>query len=81
MIVILFHVLYSSREHQLDSVQLVYLAGTRIVVDSHNVGLRILTAQLFDNTFTNNVVWKTSKRLGTYDVWHAGMDQLKHLTG
>ena len=71
----------SGREHQLDTVQLVYLAGTRIIVNGYNIGFRILAAQLFDNALTYHMVWQTAKRLGTYDIWHAGMDQLQHLAG
>ena len=27
------------------------------------------------------MVWQTAKWLGTYDIWHAGMDQLQHFAG
>ena len=53
----------SSGKHQLDTIQLVYLAGTRIVVNGYDIGFRILAAQLFNNTLTYHMVWQTAKWL------------------
>ena len=36
---VLMKILLGGGKHQLDTVQLVYLAGTRIVVDGDNIGL------------------------------------------
>ena len=69
------------REHQLDPVKLIDFAGTRIVVDGDNIGKRVALAQFFDNTLSDNVVWKTSKRLCTDNVVDAAVDQFHHFSG
>ena len=50
-------------KHKLDPVQLIYFAGTWIVVDGNNVGFRMLTANFLDDTFSYDVVRQASKRL------------------
>ena len=67
-------------EHQFDSVNLVNFAGSRIVVDGHDVCLREGLSQFLDYTLSNYMVWKAGKRLGTNDVWRSAVDQLDHLT-
>ena len=48
-------------KHKLDPVQLIYFAGTWIVVDGNNVGFRMLTANFLDDTFSYDVVRQASK--------------------
>ncbi len=76
-----FEIFICGREHQLDTVQLIYLAGTRIVVDRNNVGFRVKPSKFFDNTFSDHMVWKAGKWLRTDDILCAGFDQLQHLAG
>ena len=63
-------------KHKLDPVQLVYFAGTWIVVNGNNVGFRMFTANFLDDTFSYDVVRQTSKWLGADDVVDATVDQL-----
>ena len=55
-------------EHQLDTVQLVYLAGTGVIVDGYNVCQRILMTDLFDDTFSYDMVRQAAEGLGADDV-------------
>ena len=73
---IFLQILICRGQHQLDTVQLVYLAGTRIVVDRYDIGSRITVTQLLDDTFSDNVVWQAGKRLCADDVRGSGVDQL-----
>lgn len=68
-------------QHQLDTVKLVDLAGTGIIVDCYDICLRVLVADLFDDALTYDMVRQAGKRLGTYDVFRATVDQLHHLSG
>ena len=77
----LCHVFIGSGQHQLNTVHLVDFTGAWIIVDSHNVGLRILAAQLFNDAFSNNVIGQTAKWLSADNIWRALVDQLDHLTG
>ena len=77
----LFQILLGRREHQLDSVQLVNLACTRIVINGYDIGQGILSSQLFDHTFADYVVRQAGEGLCADDVIDSGMDQLQHLTG
>ena len=61
---------------QLDSVELVYFAGTRVIIDRNDVGQRILVAQLLNNTFSYDMVRQAGKWLRTNDVVRSGVDQL-----
>ena len=49
-------VLLSNRNHQLNTVELVNLGRTWVVVDSNNVGLGVHLAQALDDCLANNVV-------------------------
>ena len=75
-----FQIFLRCGKHQFDSVDLVNFAGSRIVVNGHDVCLREGMSQFFDNTLSNHMVWKAGKRLGTNDVWRSAVDQLDHLT-
>ena len=78
IIFLFFHIFVGGSEHKLDSVKLIYLAGTGIVVDGHDVGTGEVFTKLLDNAFTYNVVGKTSEGLGTNNVLRAVMDKLYH---
>ena len=69
------------RKHQLDSIELVDLGSTRIIVDGHNIRRRELMADLLDNALANDVVWQAGKRLCTDDIACTLVDQLEHLSG
>ena len=81
MLNLCFQILLRCRKHQLNTVQLIYLTCTWIIVDSRNIRLWILTADLLDNTLTHNVVWQAGKWLDTNDIRHSIVDQLHHFTG
>ena len=68
-------------KHKLDPVQLIYFAGTWIVVDGNNVGFRMLTANFLDDTFSYDVVRQASKRLDADDVRDTAVDEFHHLSG
>ncbi len=76
----LFQVFLCCGEHQLDTVQLVYLAGSRIVVDGYDIGLGIFFADLLDHAFSHNMVWKAGEGLGADNVWRIAVNQLQHLS-
>ena len=68
-------------QHQFDSVDLVYLAGTRVIIDGYDIGARICISQFFYNAFADDVVWQTSEWLCAYDVSGSLMNQLNHFSG
>ena len=72
---------FRRREHELDAVLLVDLAGAGVVVDRHDVGLRIEFLDLAQHAAADDVVWQTAKRLGADDVFAAGFDELDHFCG
>lgn len=74
------HIPVSCGEHELDSVYLIDLRCTRIIVDSHDVCLRICLTQMLDNTLAHDVVWKTCKWLCAHDVRSTALYELYHLT-
>ena len=67
----LFQILLGGGEHELDSVELVDFAGTGIVVDGHNVCVRILVADFLNDTLAYDMVRKACKRLCADAVLHA----------
>ena len=69
------------RKHQLDTVKLVDLARTGVIVDRYDVGERILSAQLLDHALADYVIWQAGEWLCADNVIDAGMDELKHLSG
>ena len=40
------------RKHQLNTVQLVYLRSTRIIIDSHDIGIRMIMSDSLYNSLT-----------------------------
>ena len=75
-----FQIFIGGGEHQLDTVELIYLTCSRVVVDCYDICLWVTSAQFFDNTFTDNVVWQTAKRLCTDDICCTAVDQFHHFT-
>ena len=80
-IIVLLHVLSRGREHQLNAVQLVDLAGTGIIIHCRDIGLRVQLFQLLDHALSDYVIWQAGKGLNADDVGNALGDQLDHLTG
>ena len=76
-----FEVFLRCREHQFDTVQLVYFTGTGVIVDGNDVGLRVAAAKLFDDTLADNVVGQTAKGLGANDIIDTLVDQLDLFAG
>ena len=68
------HIFLCGRQHQLQAVELIYFAGTRIVIDGYDIGQRIAVAQLFDHAFAYDMVRQSAKRLGAYDIAYAAVD-------
>lgn len=48
---LMFQIFICSRKHQLDPIELVDFAGSRIKVDCYDIGSRISSSELFDDTF------------------------------
>ena len=44
------------RKHQLNTVQLVYFRSTRIIIDSHDIGIRMIMSDFLYNSLTYNMV-------------------------
>ena len=76
----LFQLLVGRCQHQLNTVDLVNLGCPRIVVDCHNVSIRISLTKMLDNTLADNVVWQTGKWLCTDNICGTAVDQLDHFT-
>ena len=72
----LIQIFYGGGKHQFDSVQLVDLAGTRIVIDGHDIGTRIAVTQFLDDTLAVHMVRQAGERLRADDVRCSGVDQL-----
>lgn len=70
----MFQVFYSSGKHQFDTVQLINLACTRVIINGYNVGFRVSPSDFFDDTFAHNVVWQASKRLDADNVGNVSVD-------
>lgn len=58
---LMIQVFMGSSQHQLDPVQLVYLAGSGIIVHGNDVGFRMLAAQLLDDALSNDMVGRQPK--------------------
>ena len=65
---LMIQVFMGSSQHQLDPVQLVYLAGSGIIVHGNDVGLWMLAAQLLDDALSNDMVGQAAKGLDADDV-------------
>lgn len=73
------HIFLGGGKHQLDTVQLIYLACAGVIVYGDYIGVRISFPQLFDNSFSNDVVGEAAKGLGAHNVIGAAVDQFQHL--
>ena len=78
---LMIQVFMGSSQHQLDPVQLVYLAGSGIIVHGNDVGLWMLAAQLLDDALSNDMVGQAAKGLDADDVPGAALDELQHFPG
>ncbi len=66
----------SGAQHQLDSVQLIYLAGSRIVIDGYNIGFRMFKPQFFDDAFAHNVIGQAAEGLSADNIAGTAFDKL-----
>ena len=55
-ILLLLKLLLCRRKHQLNTVQLVHLRSTRIIIDSHDIGIRMIMSDSLYNSLTHNMV-------------------------
>ena len=78
---LMFQIFICSRKHQLDPIELVDFAGSRIKVDCYDIGSRISSSELFDDTFSDDMVRQAAERLDADDVVDTALDELQHLTG
>ena len=78
---LMFQIFICSRKHQLDPIELVDFAGSRIKVDCYDIGSRISSSELFDDTFSYHVVRQAGKWLCADNICSASVDQLQHLSG
>ena len=78
----ILHLLLGCGEHQLDTVQLVYFAGARIIVDGHDIGLRIAVGGVSLIT-PLPTTWFGRQPKGWVQTMlcDTAVDQLQHLTG
>ena len=74
-----FQILLRRRQHQFNTVQLVYFRSARIIVDGYDIGTREFMTYFFDHTFTYYMVWKAGKWLRTDDICNTLLYKLKHL--
>ena len=68
-------VLLRGSQHQLDTIQLVDLRSAGIIVDGHNIGTRVGTADFLDDTLAYDVVRQAGKWLGADNIVDALVDQ------
>lgn len=72
---------FGCRQHQLDPVELIDLAGTGVIVHRRDVCPGIGLPQGLDDALADDMVRKTGKGLNTHDVGCAARQQLHHLAG
>ena len=68
-------------EHQLDTVQLIDLAGAGIVIDGHHIGFWISSAQLLNHALAHHMVRQTAEGLGADNVVGTALNKLHHFSG
>ena len=61
-------------EHKFDAVQLVYFRCSRVIINSNDVGKRVLMAYFLDDAFAYHMIWQTAKGLRTYNICGAGVN-------
>ena len=77
----LLHVFLCNRQHQLDTVLLVDLRRARIVINRHNIRLRVQVFQAADHALADDVVRQAAERLCTDDIRVAAFNKLHHFRG
>jgi len=78
MFICLFQIFICACQHQLDTVQLVDLTCTGVIVNRNHVGHGVLLAQLLDDTLANNMVRQTTEGLCADDIRHTAVNQFNH---
>ena len=73
------HVLLGHADHELDTVELVDLARARVVVNGHDIALRVQTAQLLAHSLAHHMVGQAREGLRADDVRRTMVDQVEHL--
>ena len=68
-------------DHELNTVELVDLAGAGIVVNGHDIGLREAAAHLPEHALADHVVGQAGKGLAAHDIGHPVLNELDHLGG
>ena len=66
-------------DHELEPVELVDLAGTQVIVDADDIGLRVEAPDLAEHALSHHVVGQASEGLAAHDVRGAVLDELGHL--
>ena len=64
------------RQHQFDSVQLVYLACTRIKIYGYNIRLWIKPSKFLDYALADHMVGEAGKRLGAHNIGSPAFNKL-----
>ncbi len=70
----LLQIFLCRRKHQFNPVQLVYLAGSRVIVYGDNIGIGIIIPKFLNHAFSHDVVRQAAKGLGAYDIAYAAVD-------
>ena len=78
---LILEIFLGCRQHQFDPVELVDFAGSGIIVYGNDIGLRMLPAQFFNDTLSDNMVGQTAEGLRADNIGGARMDQLQHFAG
>lgn len=71
--------LFADSKHQLDTVLLIYLRRTRIIVDGNDIGIRSDFFNLSDCALTVDMIRQTTERLCAYDILIACIGKFNHL--
>ena len=66
-----FHILHCRGQHQFDSVQLVHVTGSRIIIHRYDIRICILPAQFLDDALPHHMVRQAAKGLGADNVSYA----------
>ena len=77
---LLLECLVSRCEHQLDAVELVDLAGSRIVIDRNDIRLGVYLFDRLYDALADDVIRQASEGLYTYDVRRSALDKMYHFS-
>ena len=78
MFICLFQIFICACQHQLDTVQLVDLTCTGVIIDRNDISKRITSSYLLDNALTYHVVRQAAEGLCADDIRHTAMNQFNH---